>query len=118
MCVSRLQPRLVMARTELVRRRLVTSVMVMPIIFMHRVRGLIRMMMMRHAMISTWNRLWILKTTSRLSALDFLGDRLARGLDWPLRLGLDFSRGPGARSQRCPTRTWHAIRRPTRCRRC
>ncbi len=49
MCVSRLQPRLVMAWTELARRRLVTSVMVMLVIISHRVRRVIMMMVMRQA---------------------------------------------------------------------
>ncbi len=52
MCAGRQQLRLVMAWAGLSRRRLVTSVMVMPIIFMHRVRGVIMMMVMRHNMIN------------------------------------------------------------------
>jgi hypothetical protein len=41
----------VMAWAELSRRRLVTSVMVMSLIFVHRVRRVIMMMVMRHYMI-------------------------------------------------------------------
>ncbi len=48
-CVSRLQLRHVMAWTELTRRRLVTSVMVVLVIFLHRVHGLTMMMVMRRA---------------------------------------------------------------------
>jgi hypothetical protein len=54
MCASRLQPRLVMAWTELARRRLVTSVMVMLVIISHRVHGVIMMMVMRQANFGTW----------------------------------------------------------------
>ncbi len=42
-----------MAWTELAHWRLVTSVMVIPFIFKHRVRGVIMMMVMRQNMIST-----------------------------------------------------------------
>jgi hypothetical protein len=49
----RLQLRLLMAWTELAGWRLVTSVMVMPFIFKHRVQRVIRMMVMRHGLINT-----------------------------------------------------------------
>ncbi len=51
MCISRTRPRLVMAWAERASRRLVTSVMVMPIIFRHCVPRVIRMMVMRHNLI-------------------------------------------------------------------
>jgi ABC-type sulfate transport system permease component len=50
-----------MAWTELAHRRLVTSVMVMPFILKHRVRGLIMMMVMRQFMtcpLTHCNGLW------------------------------------------------------------
>jgi hypothetical protein len=50
MCASRLPFRLVMAWTETTRRRLMTSVLVMLEIFMHRVRRVIMMIVMRHFM--------------------------------------------------------------------
>ncbi len=57
MCISRFQLRLVMAWTELASRRLVTSVMVMSVILMHRVQRVIMMMKMRHRMIIAWTAL-------------------------------------------------------------
>ncbi len=53
MCVIRLQHRHVIAWTGLTRRRLVTSVMVMPFIVKHRVPRVIMMMVMRQHMICT-----------------------------------------------------------------
>jgi hypothetical protein len=48
----------------LVRRRLVTSVMVVLFIFMHRVQGGIMMMVMRHFMIITPLQTKAMKTTA------------------------------------------------------
>ncbi len=60
MCISQFQLRLVMAWTELAGRRLVTSVMVMSEILMHRVRRVIMMMVMRQITICTQACLWIM----------------------------------------------------------
>ncbi len=65
MCISRFQLRLVTARTELVSRRLVTSVIVMLAIFSHRVRGVILMMVMRQ----NSTRMWKAVMTSRCTTI-------------------------------------------------
>ncbi len=63
MCAIRPPTRLVTAWARLVRRRLVTSVMVVLVIFMHRVQGEIMMMVMRHNTINAPLQKKTMKTT-------------------------------------------------------
>ncbi len=80
MCISCRQLRLVMAWTELAGRRLVTSVMVMPIIFKHRVPRAIRMMVMRQNTIFACVELSILKKMARAGSFRSLPTDLRRRL--------------------------------------